>query len=556
MTVCLEYPLVRYRLVGLRVKVPRSPDLALVEGFLEVPEGSLSGFALTRRSLDARQKPNLYYETTVEFDSEERIERTLRHPMRLEPAEATRGPELLLPHVDRKVKVCVVGTGPAGLFAALALVDAGVEITVLERGQPAEERYRTVMRFWKTGAFDPESNVQFGEGGAGTFSDGKLTCGKRHDRISVILDVLHRFGAPDSILYDAKPHIGTDRLVVVLRNMRKHLVEHGATLRYGAKVVDVLRRAERGSLRGLVLENGEEVPTDLAVLALGHSARDTVAALLARGVAMTRKPFAMGLRIEHPQGAIDRIQYGQLSKKCGVMPADYKQTAIAASGRGVYTFCMCPGGEVIACSSEVGGVVTNGMSRYKRASGFANAGLVVQTREEDFENEPGPDVLKGAAFQRRVERAAFALGGSTYAAPAIRVTDFLKRREPRPLPRSTYQPALVPRPLHTLFPDDYNAALVDALGAFDAKMHGFVSDEAILIAPETRTSSPVRIERDGWCESTSLPGLYPAGEGAGFAGGIVSAALDGLRVARYVRARMAGETLPPERAVTYKGPEY
>lgn len=552
--------MIRYRLTGLRVRAPRAADLAQVARILEVPVETLSGFRLTRRSLDARQKPDLYYETTVEFDSASPIDPPSGFTLRLETAPEEKGPELLLPPAGRSARVAVVGTGPAGLFAALSLVDAGVEVLVLERGDPAEDRYRKVMRFWKSGEFDPESNVQFGEGGAGTFSDGKLTCGKRHDKIAVVLEVLHRFGAPDTILYDAKPHIGTDRLVVVLRNIRKHLVENGATLRYRAKVVDVTRLEPGGALRSLRLESGEEIPVDLAIFALGHSARDTVEALRLSGVAMTSKHFAVGVRIEHPQEAIDRIQYAQLSSSCGVMPADYKQTHVAANGRGVYTFCMCPGGEVIACTSEPAGVVTNGMSRYKRSSGFANAGLVVQTRDEDFAAMPGPAVMRGTEFQRQIERRAFEAGGSNYTAPAMRATDFLRSRhssaEPRALPKSTYGPAVVARRFDDILPSATLDALAEGLVAFDGKMKGFVSDEALLIAPESRTSSPVRIERDERCQSPTLPGLFPAGEGAGFAGGIVSAALDGLRVARHVRAAVTGETLPPEKSVTYRGPEY
>ncbi|HUM03023.1 MAG TPA: NAD(P)/FAD-dependent oxidoreductase [Thermoanaerobaculia bacterium] len=549
----------RYRLSGIRTRAPKLPDAPLLGRLLGVSPAALTGLTLVRRSLDARKKPDLFYESAVEFETESALPTSLPAPLVLAEAPPSRAPELLLPKIDRRAKVAVVGTGPAGLFAALALADAGAEVTVFERGDPAEDRYRKVMRFWTKGDFDPESNVQFGEGGAGTFSDGKLTCGKRHDKIAVVLETLHRFGAPDTILYDAKPHIGTDRLVVVLRNIRRHLLESGASLRYRAKVVDVVRAGEDGPLAALRLADGDEVPCDLAVFALGHSARDTVEALRARGVAMSAKAFAMGVRIEHPQEKIDLIQFGRLSGSCDVFPADYKLSHLASNGRGVYTFCMCPGGEVIACSSEAGGVVTNGMSRYKRASGFANAGLVVQTKEEDFASEPGPAVLRGQAFQRRVEEKAFQMGGGTYAAPAIRVTDFLKSRTarltPRELPRTTYGPAAVPRLLDPLYPAPYLDALAEGILAFDRKMKGFVSDEALLIAPESRTSSPVRIDRDEFCES-SLPGLYPAGEGAGFAGGIVSAALDGLRVARAVRARLTGETPVAEKAAPVGAPEY
>ncbi len=551
---------IRYRLSGVRARAPKSVDILLVARVLGVSGEGLSDLVLVRRSLDARQKPALFWDLTVEFSSETPLAPRLSQPLRLSKAPAARGPELLLPPAPHKARVAVVGTGPAGLFAALALVDAGVPVTILERGDPAEDRYRTVMKFWTSGVFDPESNVQFGEGGAGTFSDGKLTCGKRHDKIAVILETLHRFGAPASILVDAKPHIGTDRLVVVLRNIRKHLLEHGATLRYRAKVTDFVTAGPDNRLLALTLASGEEIPAELAILALGHSARDTMDMLLRRGVAMTRKHFAMGLRIEHPQDAVDLIQYAQPSSACGVMPADYKQAHVASNGRGIYTFCMCPGGEVIACSSEPSGVVTNGMSRYKRSSGYANAGLVVQTRDEDFDALSGEPLFRGRDLQRRVEEAAFQSAGGTYAAPALRVTDFLKSRtsriSPREIPRTTYGPAAVPSLFDGILPEPYLEALAEGLRAFDQRMPGFISDEAVLLAPESRTSSPVRIERNGWCESPSVPGLFPAGEGAGFAGGIVSAALDGLRVAAHARAKLAGEPLPAEKSTTYTGPEY
>ncbi len=548
----------RYRLSGLRTRVPATVTAASVAEILLLAEAAIGRFEIVRRSLDARQRPALSYEWSVEFDLDSPFSLALAPPLHIVEAARTAAPEISIPPFDVRPRIAVVGTGPAGLFAALALAEAGLPPLILERGDAAEDRYRKVMRFWKGGEFDPESNVQFGEGGAGTFSDGKLTCGKRQDKIAAVLTAFHRFGAPETILYDAKPHIGTDRLVAVLRNMRRHLLNQGAELRYRARVTDVIRRGEGGPLAALVLGTGEEIPIDIAVFALGHSARDTMERLLERGVQISPKAFAMGVRIEHPQDAVDLMQYGQLSSSCGVAPADYKKTHNAKNGRGVYTFCMCPGGEVIACSSEPMGVVTNGMSRYSRRSGFANAGLVVQTRPEDF--GASQTVFSGMEFQRAIERKAFEMGGRSYAAPAIRVTDFLSRkkspREPRDLPRSTFGPSLVPTRFDGLFPEPYFEALTEGILAFDKTMKGFISDEALLIAPESRTSSPVRIERTPGCESTTLPGLYPAGEGAGFAGGIVSAALDGLRVARAIISRLSGTIPSQEHVLSPFGPEY
>ncbi len=541
-----------YRITGIRREVDRPVDAPFLADKLGVAVGEIVRVRIERRSLDARKKPVLFREFAVVVETRsplpDGIAVSTGLSWKIDPVvEAPAAPALRFPRYDESKQIVIVGTGPAGLFAAVRLAERGLRATLLERGEAAEERYRTVMRYWHGGPLDPESNVQFGEGGAGTFSDGKLTCGKKAPKIAVVLETFARFGAPESILVEAKPHIGTDRLVVVLRSIRKWLVEKGFTLSYRAHVADVVVDERSGKLEALRLADGNEVPCDIAILALGHSSRDTVRTLFNRGLALGPKPFAAGVRIEHPQPLIDEIQYAARAVRYDdLFPADYKMTHLSGStGRGVYTFCMCPGGEVIGCASEPESIVTNGMSRYKRGSGYANAGLVVQTRPEDFAAEAGPEVLRGVEFQRRLERAAFVAGGSNGFAPAQSVPAFLAGRLDREVKSGTYLPGVTPARLDQLLPAAYVASLREALGAFDRKMKGFASREALLIAPESRTSSPVRIDRDETGQTPSIRGLYPAGEGAGFAGGIVSAALDGLRVADAV---LAGLCLDPSEA--------
>jgi uncharacterized FAD-dependent dehydrogenase len=537
----------RFRIIGVRREVDRPVDAAFLEERLGLPRGSIRRVEILRRSLDARKKPILFREFSILVDVDRPFAEGPRSEeaagWRIEPVpEPVPSPELLLPALERSKRVVVVGTGPAGLFAALRLAERGVAPTILERGDAAEERYRKVMRYWRSARLDAESNVQFGEGGAGTFSDGKLTCGKKASKVVVVLETFARFGAPPSILVEAKPHIGTDRLVVVLRNVRRWLVDRGCTIRYRARVADVAVDPRSGALRGLLLDDGEEIPADVAILALGHSSRDTIRRLFERGVPLSPKAFAAGVRIEHPQALIDEIQYGSRRPRYeDLPPADYRMTHVAKStGRGVYTFCMCPGGEVIACASEAGSVVTNGMSRYRRSSGRANAGLVVQTLPDDFAAEPGPEVLRGIEWQRRLERSAFEAGGGNAFAPAQSVGSFLAGRLDSSLRPASYLPGVAPARLDLLLPAPYVESLREALVVFDRTMRGFASSEALLIAPESRTSSPVRIERDDSGQCLSIRGLFPAGEGAGFAGGIVSAALDGLRIADAVLELLGG----------------
>jgi hypothetical protein len=429
----------------------------------------------------------------------------------------------------------VVGCGPAGLFAALTLAESGVPVLLLERGKPVPERIPDVDAFWERGLLNPESHVHFGEGGAGTFSDGKLTSRVKNPHTGWVKRVLVEMGAPAAILTDARPHIGTDRLRAVVVNLRKRLVEMGCEVRFGARVTDFI--LHRGKLSGLVVNGREEIRAEHLILAVGQSADDTYGKLLERGIALAPKPFAVGFRVEHPQESIDRIQYGRWSGHPDLPPADYFLTArIEAMNRSVYTFCMCPGGQVIGCSAETGGVVTNGMSRFRRESHHANSAVIVQVGVEDL---GGGDPLSGLAFRRRWEETAFRVGGGGYFAPAQRLTDFLADREGSAGLKTSFLPGVREAPLREVLPPFAVAALRQGFGMFERKMPGFVTREAILIGVETRTSSPIRILRGADGQSVNTEGLFPCGEGAGYAGGIVSSALDGIRAAERLLQSLA-----------------
>ncbi|MFO7576374.1 MAG: hypothetical protein R6W66_01455 [Pelovirga sp.] len=415
--------------------------------------------------------------------------------------------------------------GPAGLFCALALAEAGARVTLLERGRPVEQRLHDVRRFWEEGVFDPASNVQFGEGGAGTFSDGKLTTRLNHPGIAWVLARLVEFGAPADILYQAKPHVGSDRLRKVLVCLRKKLLELGVDLRFSTMMSDL--ETVRGRVTGVILNGTERLPCEALVLAPGHSARDTYAMLARHRVNMERKPFAIGVRVEHPLEVINRIQYG-LPHHPALPPADYRLSwNDPETGRGVYSFCMCPGGTVINAASEEGGIVVNGMSRYRRDAAMSNSALVVTVTPDDFS---GTEPLAGVAFQRHWERAAWHAGEPGWRAPGQPLLEFLHGRGGRLV--STCQPAVVHADLNDCLPRYVASGLRRALPYFERKMRGFITAEATLIGVETRTSAPLRIVRDEHGESVSHKGLFPAGEGAGYAGGIMSAALDGLQIAR------------------------
>jgi uncharacterized FAD-dependent dehydrogenase len=438
----------------------------------------------------------------------------------------------------------VVGAGPCGLFAALTLAQMGFRPIILERGRAVRERTKDTFALWRNAVLEPESNVQFGEGGAGTFSDGKLWSGIR-DPAHLgrrVLEIFVRAGAPAEILVAAKPHIGTFRLVTVVESLRAEIERLGGEYRFSTRVTDlVVGRARDGGrrLEGLVLDDGTLLEASHVVLAPGHSARDLFGVLVQRGVHLEPKPFSVGVRIEHPQSVIDKARFGTFAGSRMLGAADYKLVH-HGSGRSTYSFCMCPGGTVVAATSEPGRVVTNGMSQYSRAERNANAGIVVGVGPADF-GADGGGVLAGVAFQRRLESLAFEAGGGTYAAPGQRVGDFLAGRPSTSLGEvvPSYQPGVVPTDLSHCLPAAVVDAIREALPVFGRRIAGFDMDDAVMTGVETRTSSPVRVTRGEDFVSLNTPGLYPAGEGAGYAGGILSAAVDGTRAAEAVALAMA-----------------
>ncbi len=507
------------------------PALAARQLGLEV--GKLQDFKVVRRSVDARKKSLIVKVYTVEFRCADE-DALLRSSGNCRLEKLPDRSEVVVPRVRSVHHALVVGMGPAGLFAAKRLAESGARVTLVDRGRPLEQRVKDVENFWATGLFDSVSNVQFGEGGAGTFSDGKLTTRLNHPLRLDVLEALVACGAPEEILVEARPHVGSDRLRKVVVNFRKHLAGLGVDIRFETLLTGLDLR--RGHVVGGIVNDHDTLACDSLVLAPGHSARDTYLMLDRCGVQLEAKSFAVGVRVEHPAELINRIQYGKFAAQ--LPAADYAlRYHDDETGRGVYSFCMCPGGEVINAASEPGGLVVNGMSRMARSGRYSNSALVVTVGPEDW----GGSKLGGMRFQQQWERRAYAVAGSDYRAPAQNMMAFIGRGRGPVV--SSCRPGVVATELREVLPDFVYHGLQRALPHFDRKMKGFVTAEAVLIGVETRTSAPLRMTRGESGESVSHPGLFPAGEGAGYAGGIMSAALDGLRAADQVVRTAVGTRL-------------
>ncbi|MDD5711702.1 MAG: FAD-dependent monooxygenase, partial [Smithellaceae bacterium] len=504
---------------------------------LSLEAEQIAALRVLKKSLDARRNrpPYFVYQVEVIVSSNSVYPVARRSGIKItqveEHGEGT-SPISSICHATTRLKSSarpvIVGCGPAGLFAALVLALRGIPVRLVERGRPVEQRTKDVRLFWEQGILDIESNVLFGEGGAGTFSDGKLTSRVRSPYTQWVKEVLVEMGAPEAILTDAKPHIGTDRLRSVVINLRHRLLGLGCEISFGAKMTDII--VKDSALAGIVV-NDKEIATGHLILAIGQSADDTYHILMSRDVHMVPKALAVGVRLEHPQGLIDKIQYGKWAGHPALPPAEYFLSAqIKEMNRSVYSFCMCPGGKVIGCSPQPGLVITNGMSNSHRSGAYANSAILVSVTPDDF-SEKGSSPLQGLVFRNVWERKAYLAAGEDYFAPAQRLIDFVKSRESAEVGMVTYLPGVRPVPMSEVLPPFITEALKKGLTRFGELMPGFVSSESHLIGVETRSSSPVRIVRGPDGQSISVAGIYPCGEGAGYAGGIISSILDGIRAA-------------------------
>jgi uncharacterized FAD-dependent dehydrogenase len=502
---------------NVEVPLEETNDLTRVAAReLGVDVASIRDVVVIRRSIDARGRRAPRWVLSLQvigLEDEAPAVSERAHPL---PELRRRRPE----------RVVVVGAGPAGLFAALRLAEGGLSPILIDRGSALEQRHGRARRLRAEGVLDPESNLCFGEGGAGAYSDGKLYTRKRSPLVREVYRRLVEFGGDPNILVDAHPHIGTNRLIPLLRRMHDHLVAIGVEMRFDTRLDDLL--IDEGALRAVVV-GGDEIATDTLILATGHSARTTYAMMAERGVLLESKPFAVGARVEHPQSLIDRIQFGDHAGHPALGAAEYFLRC-KQGGRGVYSFCMCPGGFIIPTPTEPGHLNVNGMSNQARKNHFGNAALVVTVGPEDF--APTGNALDGLAYQRNIERQAFEVGGQNYAAPATRLTDFVAERGSTTLPtRTSYRPSLTPADIASVLPLHIVGALRSAVVQFERQMRGYLTNEAVIVAAETTTSSPIRVVRGEDFQSLTVQGLYPTGEGAGYSGGIASSAMDGIRVA-------------------------
>ena len=521
-----------FRLNGLKLTLDeREEDLtSKAARALGILTGDIDSLQVLRKALDARRNrpPHFVYAVKIVVSDQILPPEIMPEGMQISPFQDDPTVDPSTPVLKVKQPVVVIGSGPAGLFAAYALAVKNIPVVLLERGRPVEQRIKDVALFWDKGVLDSQSNVLFGEGGAGTFSDGKLTSRSKNPYAGWVKKVLVEMGAPSSVLADAKPHIGTDRLRKVLVNVRQRLLECGCLILFESQVTDIVIR--QGAIAALVVNGQEEIQAEHVILAIGQSADDTYYKLSERGVKMEPKPFAMGARVEHPQTLINSMQYGQWSGHPQLPPAEYFVTAaLSKQDRSVYTFCMCPGGQVIGCSAFPGTVITNGMSRQARSGEFANSAAVVNVRIDDFLSWGWP--LGGLEFRKHWEQKAFVAGGGNYCAPAQKLNDFVHGKISGEVGKTSFLPGVKSVDLSEVFPFFVTEALRAGLGQINRKMPGFLFDDAHLIGVETRTSSPVRICRTADGQSETVRGLYPCGEGAGYAGGIISSALDGIKAA-------------------------
>lgn len=535
--------------IRLRPGEPVSIIRGRIARMLKIKESEIENVKIIKESIDARNKKEIRFVYTADFLVKNEAQIFRKAGKMRDKVKQVVVSEYMVPVSGYEgtenyegIRPVVIGTGPCGMFAGLILAEAGLKPVILEGGKPVDERSRDVEHFWTTGELNIRSNVQFGEGGAGTFSDGKLTTGINDPRISKVNQEFVEAGASETILYRHMPHIGTDVLREVVKNIRQKTESLGGTVRFGTKVTGI--RIEKGCLTGLELEDGKVMDCSHVVLAVGNSARDTFEMLHESGIRMTPKPFSAGVRIEHPQELINYAQYGEANDSEGrLSAATYKLSYhCKESGRGVYTFCMCPGGYVIGAASEENGEVTNGMSRFARDGENANSALLVSVLPEDCFRETGSDhPLAGMLFQRKLEQAAYELGGGNYHAPVETIGHFLGRPEQEPTVVPTYRPGVTWTDLRKCLPGFVTESMEEALPLMARRLQGFDLDGAVMTAVETRSSSPVRILRDENMQSVSLQGLYPCGEGAGYAGGIMSSAVDGIKAAEKIIEKLARE---------------